>query len=79
MEIPPGLPIPPQDWAKTPLSVQVVVVMLWQENQMLKEQVQQLQEQVTRLQAEVEQLRERVNQTSRNSSKPPSSDPPGAR
>ena len=79
MEMPPGLPIPPQDWAKTPLSVQVVVVMLWQENQMLKEQVQQLQEQVTRLQAEVEQLRERVNQTSRNSSKPPSSDPPGAR
>ena len=79
MEMPPGLPIPPQDWAKTPLSVQAVVVMLWQENQMLKEQVQQLQEQVTLLQAEVEQLRERVNQTSRNSSKPPSSDPPGAR
>ena len=53
--------------------------MLWQENQMLKGQVQQLQEQVTLLQAEVEQLRERVNQTSRNSSKPPSSDPPEAR
>ncbi|UCC50569.1 MAG: IS66 family transposase [Anaerolineaceae bacterium] len=46
---------------------------------MLKEQVQQLQEQVTLLQAEVEQLRERVDQTSRNSSKPPSSDPPEAR
>ena len=46
---------------------------------MLKGQVQQLQEQVTLLQAEVEQLRERVNQTSRNSSKPPSSDPPEAR
>ena len=79
MEKPPGLPIPPQEWAKTPLSVQAMVVMLWQENQTLKEQGQQLQEKVAQLQTEVEQLRERVNQTSHNSSKPPSSDPPGAR
>jgi transposase len=79
MEMPPGLPIPPQDWAQTPLSVQAVVVMLWQENQMLKAQVKELQQQVAVLQTEVEQLRERVNQTSRNSSKPPSSDPPGTK
>ena len=70
MEMPIGLPITAQEWAKTPPSVQAVLVMLWQENQKLKEQVGQLQ-------AEVGQLRERVNQTSRNSSKPPSTDPPG--
>ena len=79
MEMPPGLPILPQDWVQTPISVQAVVVMLWQENQMLKAQVKEMQQQVKALQEEVEQLRERVNQTSRNSSKPPSSDLPGAK
>jgi len=71
MEMPPGLPIIIQDWAATPLSVQAVLTWLWQENQTLQKQVEALQ-------AEVGQLRERVNQTSRNSSKPPSSDPPEA-
>ena len=69
MNMPPGLPLSAQDWAKASPSVRAVLAVLWQENEILKEQVGTLQ-------AEVERLRERVNQTSRNSSKPPSSDPP---
>jgi len=79
MNLPPGLPIPQEDWERTPLSVQAVVVALWQENQVLKQQVASLQQQVSTLQAEVEKLRERVNKNSQNSSKPPSSDPPQKR
>jgi len=67
----PELPITPEDWGRTPLTVQAVVVTLWRQNQAL-------QAQVGVLQAEVERLRERVNQTSQNSSMPPSSDPPHA-
>lgn len=70
--MPTGLPITAQEWVKTPPSVQAVLVLLWQDNRKLKEQVMKLQ-------AEVEQLRERVNQTSRNSSKPPSTDGPGVK
>lgn len=62
MELPPDLPIPAEDWERTPASVQGVVIVLWQE--------------VSGLRDEVAQLRERVNQNSSNSSKPPSSDPP---
>jgi hypothetical protein len=79
MKLPPELPIPPEDWAQTPLSVQAVVIMLWEENQLLKTQVAQLQKQVGKLESEVARLQERVNKTSQNSSKPPSSDPPQVR
>jgi transposase len=79
MNLPPGLPIPQEDWERTPLSVQAVVIALWQENQLLKQQVASLQQQVTTLQAEVAKLREQVNKNSRNSSKPPSSDAPHKR
>ncbi len=75
MNLPPGLPISPEDWEKTPISVQSVVIALWQENQMLKRQVAELQKQVAVLQAEVDKLREQANKNSHNSSKPPSSDP----
>lgn len=76
MNLPPELPISAEDWKNTPATVQAVVILLWQENQTLKEQVAQLESQVAGLQAEVTKLRERVNKNSRNSSKPPSSDPP---
>lgn len=76
MNLPPGLPIPPEDWEHTLRSVQAVVIALWHENQVLKQQVAVLQNQVDQLQAEVTQLREQVNKNSKNSSKPPSSDPP---
>jgi len=54
-----------EDWAATPLSVRVLV--------------RALQEQVRRLEQRVGVLEEQVGQTSRTSSKPPSSDPPRAR
>lgn len=79
MDLPPGLPIPLEDWVRTPLSVQVVVIMLWEDNQKMKAQVAELQKQVGKLESEVSRLQERVNKTSRNSSKPPSSDPPHLR
>jgi len=65
MNCPPEVPITPEDWEKTPASVQAVIVKFWQDIQTLKEQVDKLQE--------------RVNKNSRNSSKPPSSDPPQKR
>jgi transposase len=79
MKLPSGLPIPQEDWDRTPPSVQVMVIALWQENQALKQQVAAMEEQMTSLQAEVERLREQVNKNSRNSSKPPSSDLPQER
>jgi hypothetical protein len=75
----PGLSLPPVDWERTPLSVQVVLMALWHENQGFKQQVTALEEQMASLQAEVERLREQVNKNSGNSSKPPSSDPPQVR
>jgi len=79
LNLPPGLSVPPEDWDRTPLSVQVVIITLWHENQAFKQQVTVLEEQMATLQAEVERLREQVNKNSHNSSKPPSSDPPQAR
>lgn len=72
----PGLPISVEDLKNTPVTVQMVMILLWQENQTLKEEVAKLKMQVEGLQAEVTKLGERVNKNSRNSSKPPSSDPP---
>ncbi|MBI3763276.1 MAG: IS66 family transposase [Chloroflexi bacterium] len=61
-QTPPG--ITPEDWAATPVVVQHLV--------------RSLLETVAVLHKRVAELEERVNQTSRNSSKPPSSDPPSA-
>ncbi|MDZ7414516.1 MAG: IS66 family transposase [candidate division KSB1 bacterium] len=61
-EIPPG--ISADDWAATPPAVKALVLSLL--------------ETVAALQKRVAELEERVNQNSRNSSKPPSSDPPHA-
>lgn len=69
MNLPPDFPIILGEWDQTPLSIQVVMVALWQENQTLKHQM-------AHLQAEVSKLEERVNKNSQNSSKPPSSDMP---
>jgi transposase len=60
-----------EDWNHTPPAVQALVLSLWQ-------QVQTLQAQVEALEGEKAQLREQLGQTSRNSSRPPSSDPPHA-
>jgi transposase len=64
---PPG--ISPQDWDATPESVQILVYTLLGT-------VVELQQVVGQLQERVRQLEEQVGKNSRNSSKPPSSDPP---
>jgi transposase len=79
LNLPPGLSVPPEDWDHTPLSVQVVIIALWHEDQAFKQQVTTLEEQIASMQAEVERLHEQVNKNSHNSSKPPSSDPPQVR
>jgi transposase len=79
LKVPSGLPISPQDWERTPPAVQVLVIALWQQRQALKEQVTALEARIAALQAEIERLREQVHKNSRNSSKPPSSDPPQLR
>lgn len=67
MDLPSGLSIPQEDWERTPISVQGVIIT----------QIAMLQEQIARLEVEVARLREQVNRNSQNSSKPPSSDGPG--
>jgi transposase len=62
--------IPPDDWEKTPASVKKMVELMAQRIDSLEQQAQEL------LSAQ-EQLLEKVNKTSKNSSLPPSSDPPG--
>jgi hypothetical protein len=62
--------ISPEDWEKTPISVKKLV----------EEMAQQMEEQekkLTEILTVQEQLLEKVNQTSKNSSLPPSSDPLG--
>ena len=58
----PAAGISTEDWQATPLAVRAVVLSLLQ--------------QVEQLQARLAALEERLNQNSRNSSKPPSADPP---
>ena len=60
--MPPELPISPEDWTRTPKTVQALLIALWEEVQMLR--------------AEVAVFREQLGQTSQNSSRPPSTDPP---
>jgi uncharacterized protein DUF6444 len=78
-----------EDWHQTPASVRVALVTL--DRHVLRldarcaiylRQVERLQAEVATLkplQAEVVQLRERLGLNSRNSSQPPSSDPPRQR
>ena len=64
-----NLNITPEDWQRTPTSVQQVMLRL-------SERVTALEEEVGRLRAENERLREQTQRSSRNSSQPPSSDAP---
>ncbi|MDP9309744.1 MAG: DUF6444 domain-containing protein, partial [Chloroflexota bacterium] len=65
------LGIPPEDWAKTPESVRLAM-------RSLLDIVQAQSAQINALQTRVRDLEAKLGQTSRNSSKPPSSDPPSA-
>ncbi len=80
------LSISSEDWERTPQAVRTVVLSLQHQLRLFQirhigyeRQIAALNEKVTQiddLKAELIELRERVNQNSRNSSKPPSSDPP---
>ena len=75
-----------QDWERMPPAVRSLLVSLKQQVRLLEircaayeQELVMLRQQATRiedLQAEIAELRERLGQTSRNSSRPPSSDPP---
>jgi transposase len=62
--------IPEADWLATPGSVRSLIHAQQQE-------IEQLRAQLTALASELSELRERIGRSSRNSSKPPSSDGPG--
>lgn len=62
--------IPPDDWDKTPASVKKMVELMAQRIEILEKQAIELVE-------AQQQLVEKVNKTSKNSSSPPSCDPPG--
>lgn len=67
----PALPeVSDEDWAKTPSSVRALVAAL-------SERIARLEARVAEQDREIARLREQVGKNSRNSSKPPSSDPPG--
>lgn len=72
MRFGPTLPeVSDADWARTPASVQRLVAELVQ-------RIRRLEAHVAEQDREIARLRERLRMNSRNSSKPPSSDPPGA-
>lgn len=62
--------IPPEDWAQTPASVKKLV-------ELMAQRIELLEQQAVELLFCQQQLLEKVNKTSKNSSSPPSSDPPG--
>ena len=69
--------IPEADWLATPASVRTLILAQQQEIQALRRENDALRSQLTALATELASLRERVGRSSRNSSKPPSSDGPG--
>jgi transposase len=77
-EPPPGIGIPPDDWAATPLTVRQCVELLLRVVAHQQQQMAQLQQENADLRQRVADLEARLNQHSQNSSKPPSSDPPSA-
>jgi transposase len=58
------------DWLATPVAVRSLILVQ-------QEEIEQLRAQLTALATELASLRERIGRSSRNSSKPPSSDGPG--
>jgi hypothetical protein len=69
--------IPKADWLATPASVRSLILAPQQEIQALRQENDELRSQLTALSCEPASLRERIGRSSRNSSKPPSSDGPG--
>ena len=69
--------IPEADWLATPASVRTLILAEQKEIQALRKENDELRNQLTALATELANLRERIGRSSRNSSKPPSSDGPG--
>ncbi len=67
---PGSIGISASDWEATPSAVQSVIISM-------HAQIIAMHAQIVRLEARVRDLEERLNRNSHNSSKPPSSDPPG--
>lgn len=68
-----------KEWVVTPPSVQALVATLLAVGEEWQQVVSAQQAQVVQLQERIAQLEEQVGKNSRNSSKPPSSDPPGVK
>ena len=66
MAFPASLPVPEEDFNKTPAAVQALVLAQWEEILALREQISALREQIG-------VLTEQVSKNSKNSSHPPSS------
>lgn len=71
------LDIPDSDWEATPPSVKTAFVFLVEQNQILAKQNRAMAATIAALEKRLAALEERLNTNSRNSGKPPSSDPPG--
>jgi transposase len=69
--------IPEADWLATPASVRTLILVQQQEIQALRQENDELRGQLAALATELASLLERIGRSSRNSSKPPSSDAPG--
>jgi transposase len=76
MSAPPAR-IPEADWLSWPADAREFILDQQAELRAQKEEIEQLRCQLTALATELAQLRERIGRSSRNSSKPPSSDGPG--
>ena len=73
----PAAGISEADWQATPAGIRALILSQQQEIQVLRQENEQLRTQLTALATELASLRERIGRSSRNSSKPPSSDGPG--
>jgi transposase len=71
--------IPEADWLSWPANAREFILDQQGELRAQKEEIEQLRGQLTALATELASLRERIGRSSRNSSKPPSSDGPGFR
>ena len=65
------------DWLEWPSSAKAMILAQQEELQIQHEEIEQLRAQVSAMATELASLRERIGRTSRNSSKPPSSNGPG--
>jgi len=71
-------PLPPEIWDRTPLEAREQIRLLEASHAALQARVAELEAQVAHLTATVHDLRQQLGRTSRNSSQPPSADPPQA-